>query len=76
LLIDCRLAADRQRAAPRKRLSRPSTPAWPPRASSTRSPRYIRVGFRTFVTDIPLAEEELTHQKTVFQLALESAGEG
>ena len=31
--------------------------------------RYIRVGFRAFITDIPIAEDELRHQRKVFQQA-------
>ncbi len=31
--------------------------------------RYIAVGFRTFITDIPPDKEELFHQKIVFDLA-------
>lgn len=36
--------------------------------------RYIRVGFRTFITDIPISENELQHQKIVFDLASRYAG--
>lgn len=35
--------------------------------------RYIRVGFRTFITDIPIAADELGHQRRVFELASEQA---
>jgi len=35
--------------------------------------RYIRAGFRTFITDIPADKEELLHQKIVFELALKQA---
>ncbi len=35
--------------------------------------RYIKVGFRTFITDIPSDKEELLHQKLVFELALKQA---
>lgn len=36
--------------------------------------RYIRIGFRTFITDIPATKDELTHQKIVFELATKLAG--
>ena len=35
--------------------------------------RYIKVGFRIFITDIPGDKEELLHQKIVFELALKQA---
>jgi alkanesulfonate monooxygenase len=35
--------------------------------------RYIRAGFRTFITDIPADKEELLHQKIVFEVALRQA---
>lgn len=37
--------------------------------------RYIRVGFRTFITDIPAEKEELSHQKVVFESAAKLAAE-
>ncbi len=38
--------------------------------------RYIAVGFRTFITDIPPDKEELFHQKIVFDLAVRMVQEG
>ncbi|UCF69024.1 MAG: LLM class flavin-dependent oxidoreductase [Acidobacteriota bacterium] len=38
--------------------------------------RYINVGFRTFITDIPLDQEELFHQKIVFGMATKMAAAG
>ncbi len=35
--------------------------------------RYMAVGFRTFITDIPSDKEELLHQKIVFELASKHA---
>jgi alkanesulfonate monooxygenase len=36
--------------------------------------RYMSAGYRTFILDIPAAEEEFEHISTVFQLALREAG--
>jgi alkanesulfonate monooxygenase len=38
--------------------------------------RYIAVGFRTFITDIPPDKEELFHQKIVFDLATRMVQDG
>jgi alkanesulfonate monooxygenase len=36
--------------------------------------RYISAGYRTFILDIPAAEEEFEHIATVFQMATREAG--
>jgi alkanesulfonate monooxygenase len=48
------------------------------RTVATELARYIALGFRTFILDIPPSEEELSHISVVFRLAqnLASAGDG
>jgi alkanesulfonate monooxygenase len=41
---------------------------------ATELARYIAAGYRTYILDIPAAEEEFEHIGAVFQLASEKAG--
>lgn len=44
--------------------------------TATQVARYIRLGFRTFILDIPPSLEELEHTRLVFDRAREIAGKG